>query len=564
MPDTKPILDQVLDQFPDVRDKALTAALAAAGEVAYVWDFATGAINWNGAAEEFTRLGGMAALADATALIARLHPEDRRMRQDRVQDHLARATPFDCEYRIRGADGKFIWVHDRGAAPTADRMYGIWRFVTANKDAERRQERSSNYDQLTGFFNRKRFREALEFVLVSSLRSARAGAYLVVGVDKLSVVNDTYGNAVGDTVLNEVGRRIEHTMRASDVIGRVGSDRFGIVLSECPEENVAIAAERILTAVNREPIATEAGPVYATVSIGAASFPEQAKVAQEIMARADHAIVEAKRAGRDCFVAYSLSEEQRNKHRSDMSMGEQVQRALREGRLVFAYQPVVESVMRADDHQVDYYECLLRMIGEDGKPIEAAYFIPVIERLGFVRAIDRYVLERAVREAEEHPGHQLGFNISGLTATDRSWLRAVTRLLRDRPAIARQLVVEITETAALTDIEECSRFVATLRELGCRVAIDDFGVGFTSLRHLQALAVDTVKIDGSFVRDLATKTENQVFLRHLVGLAHGLGFTTVAEGVESEREAQILRREGVKLQQGHHFARPSIEAPWGK
>jgi EAL domain-containing protein (putative c-di-GMP-specific phosphodiesterase class I) len=137
-------------------------------------------------------------------------------------------------------------------------------------------------------------------------------------------------------------------------------------------------------------------------------------------------------------------------------------------------------------------------------------------------------------------------------------------LLRDRPEVASRLVIEITETAALSDIEECARFVEALRALGCRVAIDDFGVGFTSLRHLQMLACDTVKIDGLFVRDLATKVENQVFLRHLVGLAHGLGFTTVAEGVEDEDQAAILRREGVLLLQGYYYAKPTIDAPWNK
>ena len=153
--------------------------------------------------------------------------------------------------------------------------------------------------------------------------------------------------------------------------------------------------------------------------------------------------------------------------------------------------------------EVDYYECLLRMIDEDGRIVAAGAFVAAIEQMGFIRLIDRYVLETAVEEIASHPGFCLGFNISGLTATDRAWLRAVTAMLKDKPEIASRLLVEITETAALHDIEESARFVATLRDLGCRIALDDFGAGFTSLRHLQALAVDTVKIDGSFVRNLA-------------------------------------------------------------
>jgi EAL domain-containing protein (putative c-di-GMP-specific phosphodiesterase class I) len=204
----------------------------------------------------------------------------------------------------------------------------------------------------------------------------------------------------------------------------------------------------------------------------------------------------------------------------------------------------------------------LRIIGEDGQIVPAASFVPIIEQLGFIRLIDRYVLERAVEEVATHPGIRLGFNISGLTATDRAWLRAVTSLLRDKPDTARRLVVEITETAALHDIEESARFVGTLRELGCRIALDDFGAGFTSLRHLQALAVDTVKIDGSYVRNLVQNREDQIFLRHLVGLAGGLGLATVAECVETAAGAAILRREGVGFLQGYYFGVPTIEKPW--
>jgi EAL domain-containing protein (putative c-di-GMP-specific phosphodiesterase class I) len=196
--------------------------------------------------------------------------------------------------------------------------------------------------------------------------------------------------------------------------------------------------------------------------------------------------------------------------------------------------------------------------------VAAGDFMPIIEQLGFIRTIDRYVLERAVAEVAANPGVRLGFNISGLTATDYAWLRAITSLLRGKPELARRLVIEITETAALHDIEESARFVGALRELGCRIALDDFGAGFTSLRHLQTLAVDTVKIDGSFIRNLGQNYDNQMFLRHLVGLAHGLGLATVAECVETAREAAILRRDGVGYLQGYFIGKPMIERPWAK
>ena len=188
--------------------------------------------------------------------------------------------------------------------------------------------------------------------------------------------------------------------------------------------------------------------------------------------------------------------------------------------------------------------------------------MPPIEQLGFIRLIDRFVLERTIEEAAAYPDVCLGFNISGLTATDRAWLRGASAILQGRREIANRLVVEITETAALHDIDELAGFVTTLRDLGCRIALDDFGAGFTSLRHLQSLAIDTVKIDGSFVRNLGQKASNQVFLRHLVGLARGLNLLTVAESVETAEEAAMLRREGVHFLQGYHCGVPSLEKPW--
>lgn len=540
----------------------LTQALAAAGDVAYAWDIDTDAVHWQGSLQDL----GFAPTTTITrgqVFAERINPDDLLLRQQQLHAHYTRGDRFDCEYRIRLENGDFAWLHDRGAAEfdgigRPKRLFGVLRLVTSRKHQEQLLEHCANYDELTGHFNKKRLREVLDHLLAASFRASNPGAYLAVGVDKLATINDAFGYKAADQVLVEIGHRLDQCLRASDVIGRVGGDRFGIVLAHCAESHVAIAAEKILAAVSRVPINTAVGPVYATVSIGSVAFPEQAKTAYEVMTRAESALAEAKRAGRDCLVPYRLSEEQRSRHRVGMALGERVQRALKEGRLTLAYQPVVSSTTGA----IDYHECLLRMIAEDGRIIMAGAFVPAIEQLGFIRLIDRFVLETAVAEVEANKDIRLGINISGLTATDRPWLRTFTSLLRDKPDVARRLLVEITETEALHDIEESVRFVGTLRDLGCRVALDDFGAGFTSLRHLQALAVDIVKIDGSFVRNLTQSTENQVFLRHLIGLARGLNLQTVAEMVETAEEAAILRREGVGFLQGYYFGAPSMEKPW--
>lgn len=240
------------------------------------------------------------------------------------------------------------------------------------------------------------------------------------------------------------------------------------------------------------------------------------------------------------------------------AIGAILKQALRQERWFFAFQPVVCAATGA----VDYFECLLRMQDEAGNAVPTAEFISAVEHHRLIGLVDRFALEKAIEELGRHPGVRLGFNVSGLTAGDRPWLRSLTARLRNRPDLARRLVVEITETAALYDIEESARFVDTLRQTGCRVALDDFGAGHTSLRHLQSLAIDIVKIDGSFVQNLAVSAENQVFLRHLLGLTRGFGLDTVAECVENAEDAALLRAEGIGYLQGYHVGAPSTERPW--
>jgi EAL domain-containing protein (putative c-di-GMP-specific phosphodiesterase class I) len=235
-----------------------------------------------------------------------------------------------------------------------------------------------------------------------------------------------------------------------------------------------------------------------------------------------------------------------------------VQTALREDRLLLAFQPVV----CAATGEVDYFECLLRMRTNRGDIIAAAEFIMPLEEMGTIGLIDRYVLEKAVEELAADPDVRLGFNVSGLTVSDRSWLRSLTSLLRRRPDLAPRLVIEITETAALGDIAESAHFVDTLRQAGCRIALDDFGAGHTSLRHLQTLPVHLIKIDGSLVRQLTRQSHTRVFLRHLLGLATSCGLTTVAECVEFPEEATLLRMEGVGRLQGYLIGRPTHERSW--
>jgi diguanylate cyclase (GGDEF)-like protein/PAS domain S-box-containing protein len=540
----------------------LAAALDAAGDLAYAWELDRDAIEWSG---RLARTGpGFAAGVTTGRLFAgHIHPDDRNHRKAVLATHLDGHREFDCEYRLRDAAGGFAWVHERGRAlrdPTGRprRLFGVIRAVGDRKAQQSRLEHLANYDELTGHFNRTRLREAIDRVIAAHARTSGHAMLLVVGVDEMAAINERSGPAAADTVLIEIGRRLDTCVRVSDHIGRLGGDRFGIVLAHCPDESVLRAADQILDAVRSAPIATATGEVFATVSIGGASLSGGNSTSYDAITRAETALADAKRSGRDCYVHYRTSEEQHDRQRRSTAVADAVQAALRHDRMRFAFQPVVA----AATGEVAYYECLLRLRDAGDGMVPAGDFVQEIEQLGYIRLIDRHILDKAVAEALAYPGVTLGFNVSALTAADRPWLRALTAQLRAHPELAGRLVIEITETAALYDIEESARFVAALRNAGCRVALDDFGAGHTSLQHLQNLAVDTVKLDHSLVRDIAASEESRIFLRHLLGLAKGFGFSTVAEGVETDAVAAILRGEGVDYLQGHLFGRATTDPPW--
>jgi EAL domain-containing protein (putative c-di-GMP-specific phosphodiesterase class I) len=232
--------------------------------------------------------------------------------------------------------------------------------------------------------------------------------------------------------------------------------------------------------------------------------------------------------------------------------------ALKQNRLKLAYQPIVGAKSR----RVSHYECLLRLAKPDGEVMTAGYFVPAAEQMGIVHLVDRFALETVIGKLRQHKNITLAVNVSGTAADDPAWLQSFVDYIRDKADIAGRLIVELTETAALHHFEENARFITQLRELSVKVAIDDFGAGYTSFRNLQMLHVDTVKIDGSYVKNLSESPENQVFVRTLVGLAKNLGLKTVAEWVGSDADAALLQSFGVDYFQGFHFGEPVLDPEW--
>ena len=562
--DFDPRVEALCDIAPahDADLDRVAAAIAATGDIAYDWDLERDTVRWIGRTADL--LGAaFGTVRTGDAFLRRILADDQPARTMALARHLAGEGGYDCEYRLSDDAGEAVWVHDRGTAridaggrPT--RLLGILRGVTTRKAREVELEFLATHDEMTGHFNRSRLKESLEHAINFSQRYALPGAYLVVGIDKLSPINDAFGHEAGDAAIVAVGQLLDRSLRNTDQIGRLGGDRFGVVLSHCPTEDLPVAAEKLLTAIRQARIDTPANQVHVTVSIGGVGFRDHPPTVQEIMSRGDSALQAAKQHGRNCFIGFEDSPRHREQRRFAVAIVDEVQSGLKDGRVMLAYQPIVDALT----HEVDHYECLLRLRRRDNQIVTAGQFVPLVEQSGLMRQVDRRALELAVEELCSHPRVRLAVNISGHTAADRGWLRLLTGMVRGMPEVAERLTVEITETVALQDIEDTARFVGKLRDLGCLVALDDFGAGYTSFRNLKALDVDCVKIDGSFVKGLSENIDNQLFVRTLLGLAEGLGLKTVAECVETAADAALLARRGVRYLQGWHFGKPAIERPW--
>lgn len=542
----------------------LVGILSSIEETAYVWDLTTGRIDWETNAAEILGVGSLDKIATGAAYHALIAPEHLNVRLEAfarsVGADRVRGVPYRLQYRLRpaGQRGRMeLRVEDQGRWwPGSDghaaRARGVVRLLDDEYFEQQRQLVRSDLDELTGQLNRTRLTQALDTVITRAERDDQSCAFLMISVNNLSVINETFGIDVGDQVISEVGRRIRAKLRGGDVIGRYSSNKFGLIMLGCGKGALRIAGERFIKAVRDTAIQTSAGQLTATVSLGAVIIPDQAKSVQDAMNFALRALDIAKAKRFDCLVAYEPPRAGDEPRLRNKSIAEGVIAALDENRMRIVLQPM----MSAKSGRPEIYEALLRMERRDGSLVSAGEFVPIAEQLGLSRLIDRRTLELTVDLLKRHPELTLSVNVSGLTCSDQEWLTALRRLTLGYPEILRRMIVEITETVALEDLDQCASFVDTLNELGCRVAIDDFGAGYTSFKNLKRLNVDLVKIDGAFVKNLADDTSDQIFVKTMIELARTFEMETVAEWVGDERTARFLEAAGVDYLQGYYYGMP--------
>jgi len=347
-------------------------------------------------------------------------------------------------------------------------------------------------------------------------------------------------------------------MRGKDHFGRLSGNKFGVVLTSCTPDELTVAADRLLAGVRDEPMTTAAGSVAVTVTIGGVTAPRHARTVPEILSRAQDALHAARTKRHGSFVAYQPNVERDALRRESVRATDEIVAALNERRIALAYEPVVA----AQSRKVAFYECLMRVYRNDSGIAQANEIIPVAERLGLVRMLDYRMLELVVNELVASPALVASVNVSPASTVDPDWSNGLGALLRADNDAAERLIIEITETAAIQDVDDTRAFVTRVKDLGCRIAIDDFGAGHTSFRNLRKLGVDIVKIDGAFVQNITQSSDDRAFVQTLVDLARRLGLKTVAEWVQDEEAARLLSGWGCDFLQGALIGLATHERPW--
>ena len=489
------------------------------------------------------------------------HPDDVATDATGRADLAAgRISTFRTEKRYQHSAGREVWVSVhatlvRDADGEPSHILGQIQDITERRRFEGRLQHLVDHDSLTGLFNRRRFEQELERHVTHIARYGVSGALLVLDLDDFKAVNDTLGHHAGDELIVAVANLLRKQLRDSDVIARLGGDEFAILLPAGTVEEAAAVAAKLVRAVREE--VTVLGTRRArriTTSVGVAPFASAEATGEEVLINADVAMYEAKEAGRDRHAVYAADRHEPQRVRARMHWVERIRDALLDERFVLHAQPILD--LRTG--VVAHHELLVRMLDDDGELIPPGAFLQVAERFDLVQEIDRWVTRNAIELIADHAADDLRLtvNLSGRTLTDDRLLADIEHEIARTGADAGRLTFEVTETAAVANIQLAREFALRLREIGCRFALDDFGAGFGSFYYLKHLPFDYLKIDGEFVANCLANRTDQLVIRAVVDIAQGLGKETVAEFVGDDELVEFLRSQGVDYAQGFHIGRP--------
>ncbi|SCX42242.1 PAS domain S-box-containing protein/diguanylate cyclase (GGDEF) domain-containing protein [Nitrosospira sp. Nsp1] len=451
-----------------------------------------------------------------------------------------------------------LWLHSRLTRHTENdpAMLSVGLDMTEHKRTESRLAWLADHDPLTNLYNRRRFQEELEQMLNLAARYEHSGALLFFDLDQFKYINDTSGHQAGDALLKMIAHMLHGSVRSVDILGRLGGDEFAVILPQTTAEGAIEVAKNVLVCLNQGKITINGRSHKASASVGIAVFPEHGNNVHDLLAAADLAMYQAKEAGRGGWHLFSNEEKTRERMHTLVYWKEKIEHALLNERFLFYFQPI----MHIANKTVDHYEVLLRMLDDNGTVLAPQYFIPAAEQTGLIHAIDHMVLRKSIAQAAEiqHNGLRVRFsiNLSAHAFHDPELLSILEEAFTQYNADPSNFMFEITETAALEDLSAARELMETIRKLGCSFTLDDFGVGFSSFYYIRQLPIDVVKIDGSFIRNLADSPDDQILVKALCDVARGFGKKTTAEFVENAATLSLLEKMHIDYAQGFFIGTP--------
>jgi diguanylate cyclase (GGDEF)-like protein/PAS domain S-box-containing protein len=462
------------------------------------------------------------------------------------------------EYRCKHADGG--WVHIEARAMLVHDENGDFVVVNARDLSERRRDQEkivhmAYHDALTGLPNRLLFTDRLQVALAQARRNADKVCLISIDLDRFKIINDTLGHSAGDELLRGATGRLEKLVREGNTVARIGGDEFMILLSACESAEDGVAVAQRLVEAFRLPFALQAGSYHATASVGLSVYPDDGSDAESLLSASDIAMYAAKDAGRDTFRRYTSSIE--NTGASWLALEAELRRAIEQGELRVYYQPQVN----VSSQKIVGVEALVRWQHPTRGLIAPMEFIPLAEEIGLIVPLGEYVLRHACRDAvqwqrEGVPPVRLAVNISHRQVSEHNFVSTVRRIITESGLTPSLLELEITETAALRNVERTRAVAIGLAELGVRLSIDDFGAGSTSLRYLQDFPITTLKIDRGFITGVANNPSNSAIATSVIALGHQLNLNVIAEGVETQDDLDFLQSRDCDEYQGFFCSRP--------
>ena len=490
----------------------------------------------------------------------RIHPDDREAVQRAIENAKRQRLRYEMEYRIqRAGDGETRWLSAFGRFVYAEsgdpqRFVGILFDVTQRRVEAAAISHQASHDPLTGLINRAELERRLERVLAGA-DAADPHALLYLDLDQFKLVNDTCGHAAGDALLRQLPAVLDRHLRKRDTLARLGGDEFGVLLEHCSQADALRIAQQLVEDLQAFPFAWEDKSFTVGASVGLVAIPTGGDTLATVMSAADRACYVAKDRGRNRVQVYEAGDEELQQRQGEMSWIPRLRRALEEDRFRLFAQPIVALADHGAD--IEYREVLLRLDDGQGGLLLPDVFIHAAERYQQMGALDRWVVRAALSHlARSGRGTRYGINLSAQSLSDAGFLDFLLRQLDATGVESGKIVFEITETAAITDLKHALRFMAAVKERGCRFALDDFGSGVASFGHLKTLPVEYLKIDGRFVKHIADDAFDDAVVTGIQTVARTLGLRTIAESVESEAILDRVRAIGVDCAQGYAVAMP--------